>query len=74
MGDNNEFGFDEGDRVLVRVRENGNTGNIVAKFQAECTKIRNKPIGSPTARLELPFGTLGSVSLRPYEAEFEVMA
>ncbi|MDS0280038.1 hypothetical protein NDI85_19830 [Halomicroarcula sp. S1AR25-4] len=68
-----DFPFEEGDTVLVRVRENGTGGNIVAKFTAECTSIDARP--GPTgdfARFELP-GMMNSVSYRPYEAEFEVV-
>jgi hypothetical protein len=69
-----EFDFDEGDTVLVRVRENGTSGKIVAKFEATCSRISERDgVGpSPSARFELPFGTMNAVTLRPYEAEFEV--
>ena len=71
----NDFPFGEGDTVLVRVRENGTRGNIVAKFEADCRHIRDDGGlgGSPRARFELPFGIMSSVTLRPYEAEFEVV-
>ena len=67
-----EFGFDEGDTVLVRVRE---SGRIVAKFQATCSQISDSSgIGaSPQARFDLPFGVMNHVTIRPYEAEFEVV-
>ena len=68
-----EFPFEEDDRVLVRVREHGTTGNIIAKFEATCSRIDEKALGSPTARLRLPFGMLNIVTLRPTEAEFEVL-
>lgn len=68
----NEFPFDEGDSVLVRARENGTTGKIEAKFVAECFDIRrSNAVVSPTARLRMPFGNHQTVSMRPYEAEFE---
>lgn len=66
-----DFPFDEGDKVLVRVRERG---TIVAKFEAECSRIRDRDdLTSPSARLDMPWGTMNSVTLRPYEAEFEVL-
>lgn len=69
-----DFPFEPGDRVLVRVRENGTTGNIVAKCEAECSDIRNKPYpSSEVAVFDLPWGVMNTVSLRPYEAEFEVV-
>jgi hypothetical protein len=67
-----DFDFEEGDTVLVRVRENG---SIVAKFEATCTDISD-PSGIGTsrkARFEMPFGVMNSVTIRPYEAEFEVV-
>ncbi|QIO25494.1 hypothetical protein [Haloarcula sp. JP-L23] len=70
-----DFEFEEGDTVLVRAREHGTSGNIVAKFEATCTDISD-PSGigtSRSARFEMPFGTLNSVTIRPYEAEFEVV-
>ena len=67
-----DFDFEEGDVVLVRARENGTSGNIVAKFEAECKRIDER-MGRPVARFDMPFGTMNSVSIRPYEAEFEVV-
>lgn len=67
-----DFGFKEGDMVLVRVRENGTRGNIVCKFEAECADISGRGPGSKVARFPLPFGTMNTVTIRPYEAEFEV--
>jgi len=69
-----EFPFEEGDEVLVRVRENGDTGNIVAKFEARCKRIQSPhDTVSKVARLSLPWGRMNSVTLRPYEAEFEIL-
>lgn len=69
-----DFPFEAGDTVLVRVRENGTRGNIVAKFEAECIDFNTGlGPGSPKARFDLPFGAFNQVSLRPYEAEFEVV-
>lgn len=71
----NDFPFEEGDEVLVRVRENGDSGNIEAKFTGECSSIRDESSpGSATARIALPWGTMNSVTLRAYEADFEVVA
>lgn len=71
MSDSNEFPFEEGDTVLVRVRENGTSGNIVAKFESECREIETFPTGRTQARFDLP-GMMNSVAYTPYEAEFEV--
>jgi len=69
-----EFEFSEGDTVLVRARENGTRGNIVAKFEAECEEIiEGRGFGSPKARFEMPFGRMNMVDIRPYEADFEVI-
>lgn len=53
-----DFDFEEGDKVLVRVRENGTSGNIIAKFEAVCKDISGGALvsGSPVARFELPWG------------------
>ena len=67
------FGFERGDQVLVRVRENGDSGNIVAKFEAECEEIYVDGPGSGYARLDVPWGLMNSIKLRYYEAEFEVV-
>jgi len=67
------FSFDEGDEVLVRVREHGTRGNIVAKFTATCSSIDTSSLGSPSARFDLSWGLANSVTLRPYEAEFETV-
>lgn len=74
-GRDDAFPFDEGDTVLVRVRENGETGNIVAKFTAECAEIPSRPRLLPTiARFEVPWGMCTSpITLRPHEAEYEVV-
>ena len=69
---NNEFPFEEGDRVLVRVRENGKSGRMVAKFVADCEEIRSRAPGmSLVAELNPPWTQIGTVDLHPYEAEFE---
>ena len=67
-----QFDFEEGDEVTVRVRENGTSGNIVAKFTSECRKIETYPTGRTQATFELP-GMMNSVSYATYEAEFEVV-
>lgn len=69
-----DFGFERGDRVRVRVRENGTTGNIVAKFDADVRGFRSG-VGpsSDHVCLDPPWDSIGGVSLRSYEAEFEVL-
>jgi len=68
-----DFAFSEGDEVLVRVRENGTTGKIVAKFTAECKRIKTTSgfLGAK-ATFDLP-GTLNNVTYASHEAEFEVV-
>jgi len=68
-----EFDFDEGDRVLVRYREHGTSGNIVAKFEADVDGFINEDnsLLSTIAVLRLPWGEC--VRLRATQAEFEVL-
>lgn len=72
-----EFDFEVGDRVEVKVRENGTSGPIVAKFEAEVAKIDQgeKAMHSPKVLLEVPWGGVDGRRLRfkSYEAEFEVI-
>lgn len=67
-----EFDFEKGDWVLIRVRENGTSGAIRAKFVAKCEDIR-APDGvvSPLARFTPPWDRIADLTLREYEAEFE---
>jgi len=66
-----EFPFEQGDTVLVRVRDGG---TMVAKFVADCSDIKQSSgVGAAQARFDLPPGTLNSVTLTSYEAEFEVV-
>jgi len=71
-----DFPFGETDQVLVRVREHGDSGNIVAKFEAECVDISGSRVGPgcSVARFELPWGLMESTKLKPHEAEFEVFS
>lgn len=64
-----DFEFEEGDDVLVRVREQG---KIVLKFTAECDKIETFPTGRTQAMFDLP-GLMNSVAYTAAEAEFEVI-
>lgn len=66
-----EFPFEEGDWVLVKHRE---AGQMRSKFVARCTRIRDSAVGgTPQATFDLEFGVMNSVSIRPYEAEFEAV-
>jgi len=68
------FDFEQGDTVLVRVRQHGDSGRIQAKFVAECTGFRsNRPVGSAQAQFDPPWDQIGTVDLRYYEAEYEVV-
>ena len=70
-----KFPFDEGDRVLVRVRSNGGTsGRLEGKFVATCEEFRSKAPGmSPMACLDPPWTQFGTIDLHYYDAEFEVL-
>lgn len=68
------FEFEAGDRVLVRVRENGTSGRLVAKFVAEVDGFSSDPLEatSDEVKLSTSWAPL-TIRLRPYEAEFEVV-
>lgn len=69
-----DFDFEAGDRVLVRVRENGNSGNIKGKFEATVDGFRQGALGSSDkAVFDPPWDSTTGVTLHYYEAEFEVM-
>lgn len=68
------FPFEVGDTVLVRVREHGDSGDILAKFEETCSEISERPgPQSPIARFQCDWGIMNTISLRSYEAEFEVL-
>lgn len=74
MSKTQEFPFEEGDQVLVRVREHGSSGTIVAKFEAECGDIDDdRPLAGAVARFDFDWGLMNRVTLRAHEAEFEVI-
>lgn len=73
MGDKERFPFEVGDTVLVRVRERGDSGRIVAKFEGVCHSFSEGVGRSAFANISLPWGLNNRVSLRYYEAEFEVV-
>ncbi len=75
MSETTPFPFEEGDDVLVRVREHGTSGKIVARFMGTCDIIHDHDgqVKSPMARIRLSWGLNNSVTLRPYEADFEVL-
>lgn len=69
--ESDDFDFEQGDTVVVRHREHGTTGNIVAKFEAEVSSFRDGvPGGSDKVRLALPWGDMTTMSSN--DAEFEV--
>lgn len=71
--DSGGFPFDEGATVTVTVREHRTSGPIVATFTAECDEIRERPDPmAPVARFDLPWGTMNTVTIQPYQGEFEV--
>ena len=66
------FGFEKGDHVLVRHRENGDSGRILAKFEGTVAGFSDSvSLTSPKVLVTLPWGE--NVRLRPYQAEFEVI-
>jgi len=66
-----DFDFSKGDDVLVRVREHGNSGNPVGKFEATCIGFTEGVLGSSdSANLEPAWGD-DLISFSPDEAEFE---
>lgn len=68
-----EFPFDEGDDVLVRVRESGDTGDIIAKFEAECERFKEGILGTSTKAVLVTEWHDWPFRLANYEAEFEVV-
>lgn len=61
-----------GDTVLVRVRENGNRGNLRAKFVARVVGFGGAiGPGSNFVELDPPWDAVGTIRLKPSEAEFE---
>lgn len=68
-----EFDFSKDDTVLVRHRENGDTGKLQAKFVAEVHGFRTiHPMLSSKVIL-LPPWTTDALRLKHDEAEFEVI-
>ena len=67
------FDFEADDTVLVKVRENGTSGKLKAKFVAECVDVMDSgPVLPPTAKFDVPWGNSTDwVRLRPGDAEFE---
>jgi|GEM_PF-3251149 len=69
-----DFDFSAGDTVLVRVRENGTTGNIVGKFEGTVNHFYTRPgPSSDKAVIDPPWDTMSPPMFAPYEAEFEVI-
>lgn len=70
-----DFEFEAGDRVLVRVREHGNSGNIKGKFEATVKGFESgvSAVSSDWAVFDPPWDSIGGVKLRYYEADFEVL-
>lgn len=67
-----EFPFEAGDTVLIRVRENKTSGPLRAKLVAECTGFEGEDRMTGTrARFDFPVRTMNSITLATYEAEFE---
>lgn len=67
-----DFDFEEGDYVLLRIREHGNSGPLRGKFIAECVGFREtETLGSDYANFEPPWDRIADLTLKPYDAEFE---
>ncbi|OLZ39107.1 hypothetical protein A6E15_19275 [Natrinema saccharevitans] len=70
-----DFDFEAGDRVLVRVREHGDSGNIEGKFEATVEGFETgvSAVSSDRAVFDPPWDSISGVKFRYYEAEFEVL-
>lgn len=67
-----DFEFEEGDSVLIRIREHGDSGHLRAKVIAECVGFRESEYpGSDFAKFEPPWDRIADLALKPYDAEFE---
>lgn len=67
-----DFDFEEDDYVLVRIRENGDSGPIRAKFVARCVGFReSNHVGSDFVKLAPPWDRIGDLTLKPHYADFE---
>lgn len=68
-----EFDFEIGDTVIVRVREHGTHGQLQAKFIADVVGFSDFGPGSPYVNLAPPWDDITDTKLHSYEAEFEVV-
>lgn len=69
-----DFDIEADDLVLVRVREHGTSGTLIAKFIARVDGFDGqKGPGSTYVRLVPPWDDYSSIRLHHYEAEFEVV-
>jgi hypothetical protein len=70
MSIENVSDLEEGDDVLVRMRENG---QLVAKFLARVDDVEDvSRLMGPKIKLDTPWsGVHPTIRLAPYEAEFE---
>lgn len=74
-GPKQAYDFDRGDRVRVCVRENGETGRIQANMDCDVLGFRSRPgPGHCSVVLDPPWDSQTRISLRPHEAEFEVLS
>lgn len=72
--ESDDFDFSRGDRVVVRVRENGTSGDIRGKFEGTVEHFYTRPgPSSDQAVIEPPWQTMSDPMFAPYEAEFEVV-
>lgn len=68
------FEFEAGDTVLVRVRERGSSGKLQGKFIADVNGFDGAlGPGSLYAVLSPPWNNISNIRLHSYEAEFEVI-
>jgi len=74
IDESDDFDFEVGDTIVVRVRENGDTGTIEGKFKGVAEGFLPGVMGtSDTALISPPWDDIGNVQLTPFEAEFEVI-
>ena len=64
------FDFEAGDAVAIRIRT-GDSNTLTGKFAATCTETTHEEFGGDTAHFDLEVGTMNTIKLRSYEAEFE---
>jgi len=66
----------EGDKVRVKIRSDIDSERVVHKFEGSVTKVSDKDSnlgGAKSHRIQIPVGIMNVITVREYEAEFEVL-